>query len=141
MIWKFWIMLWCGSYHYYTTSFIKTWTQVLRRFKSCSLRVGDTCDDDPTTCVCVRRHKMPTSQHTSQFFVIEHACSIFADLSIVIGFPVSIQSIAVYLLNVYIAIPLSCGRFRAFYGANAPSPIWPDHHLADRCQKSIIWSI
>ena len=98
-------------------------------------------DDDPATCVCVQRHKMPTSQHTSQFFVIKHACSIFADLSIVIGFPVSIQSIAVYLLNVYIAIPLSCGRFRAFYGASAPSPMWPDHRMADRCQVSIIWSI
>ena len=67
--------------------------------------------------------------------------TLFADLSIVIGFPVSIQSIAVYLLNVYIAIPLSCGRFRAFYGASAPSPMWPDHRVADGCQVSIIWSI
>ena len=29
-------------YHYCTTSFNKAWTQVLRRFKSCSRRVGDS---------------------------------------------------------------------------------------------------
>ena len=27
---------WCSSYHYFTTSFNKVWTQVLRRFISCS---------------------------------------------------------------------------------------------------------
>ena len=91
--------------------------------------------------VCVRRHEMPTSQHASRFFVIKRACSVFADLSIVIGFPVSIQGIAVYLLNVCIAMPLCCGRFRAFYGASAPPPVWPDHRLADGCRVSIIWSI
>ena len=32
---------WCSGYHYCTTSFNYTWTQVLRRFKSCSRRVGD----------------------------------------------------------------------------------------------------
>ena len=41
----YWILLgnkhnlvapWCSSYHYCTTSFIKAWTEVLRRFKSCS---------------------------------------------------------------------------------------------------------
>ena len=42
--------------------------------------------------VCVRHHEMPASQHASQFFVIRRACSVFADLSIVIGFPVSIRS-------------------------------------------------
>ena len=26
---------WCSGYHYCTYSFIKTWTHVLRRFKSC----------------------------------------------------------------------------------------------------------
>ena len=30
------------GYHYCTTSFIKAWTQVLRSFKSCSRRVGDS---------------------------------------------------------------------------------------------------
>ena len=33
---------WCSSYHYCTTSLTKAWTQVLRRFKSCSRRVGDS---------------------------------------------------------------------------------------------------
>ena len=28
--------LWCSDYHYCATSFNKFWTQVLRRFKSCS---------------------------------------------------------------------------------------------------------
>ena len=32
---------WCSSYHYCTTSFNNAWTQVLRRFKSCSRCVGD----------------------------------------------------------------------------------------------------
>ena len=32
----------CSGYHNCTTSFIKAWTQVLRRFKSCSRRVGDS---------------------------------------------------------------------------------------------------
>ena len=30
------------GYQHCTTSFIKAWTQVLRRFKSCSRRVGDS---------------------------------------------------------------------------------------------------
>ena len=33
---------WCSGYHYYTTSFNKAWTQVLRRFKPCSRRVRDS---------------------------------------------------------------------------------------------------
>ena len=33
---------WCSGYHYCTTSFSKVWTQVLRRFSSCSRRVGDS---------------------------------------------------------------------------------------------------
>ena len=33
---------WCSVYHYCTTSFNKAWTQVLRRYKSCSWRVRDT---------------------------------------------------------------------------------------------------
>ena len=32
---------WCSGYHYRTTSFDKVRTQVLRRFTSCSWRVGD----------------------------------------------------------------------------------------------------
>ena len=32
---------WCSGYHYCTTSFNKVWTRILRRFKSCSGRVGD----------------------------------------------------------------------------------------------------
>ena len=35
------VALWCSGYHYCTTSFNKVWTQVLRRFKSCSQHVGD----------------------------------------------------------------------------------------------------
>ena len=57
-----------------------------------------------------------------------------ADVSIVIGFPVSIQGTALYLLGVWVAVPLDCGRFRAFYGASMPSPMWPDRPLAGRCQ-------
>ena len=33
---------WCSGYHYCTTSFNEAWTQVLRRFKPCSRRVGDS---------------------------------------------------------------------------------------------------
>ena len=33
---------WCSGYHYCTTSFNKAWNQVLRRFKPCSRRVGDS---------------------------------------------------------------------------------------------------
>ena len=36
------VVPWCSGYHYCTTSFNKSWTQVLRRFKSCLLRVGDS---------------------------------------------------------------------------------------------------
>ena len=41
---KFWKLypLWCNGYHYCTTSFNQAWTQVLRRFKPCSRRVGDS---------------------------------------------------------------------------------------------------
>ena len=34
--------LWCSGYHYCATSFNETWTQVLRRFKSCLWHVGDS---------------------------------------------------------------------------------------------------
>ena len=33
---------WCRGYHCCTTSFNKAWTQVRRKFKSCSRRVGDS---------------------------------------------------------------------------------------------------
>ena len=33
---------WCAGYHYRTISFNKAWTQVLRRFKSCSRHVIST---------------------------------------------------------------------------------------------------
>ena len=33
----------CSGYHYCTTSFSKTWTEVLRRFKSCLQRIRDSC--------------------------------------------------------------------------------------------------
>ena len=33
---------WCSGYHYYTTSFNLAWTQILCRFKFCSLRVRDS---------------------------------------------------------------------------------------------------
>ena len=35
-------MSWCSGYYYYKTSFNKAWTQVLRSFKSCLRRVGDS---------------------------------------------------------------------------------------------------
>ena len=33
---------WCSGYHRCTASFNKAWTQALRRFKSCTRRVGDS---------------------------------------------------------------------------------------------------
>ena len=36
------VVPWCSGYLYWTTSFNKAWTQVLRRFKSCSRRVPDS---------------------------------------------------------------------------------------------------
>ena len=36
------VVPWCSGYHNWTTSFNKVWIQVLRRFKSCSRRVGDS---------------------------------------------------------------------------------------------------
>ena len=36
------VLPWCSGYHYCTASFNNTWTQVLRRFKSCTLSVGDS---------------------------------------------------------------------------------------------------
>ena len=33
---------WCSDYHYCKILFIKAWNQVLRRFKSCSRRIGDS---------------------------------------------------------------------------------------------------
>ena len=38
---------WYSCYHYCTTSFNKVWTQILRRFKPCSQRVGDLRWRDP----------------------------------------------------------------------------------------------
>ena len=32
---------WCSGYHHCTTSFNNVWTQILRRCKPCSRRVGD----------------------------------------------------------------------------------------------------
>ena len=40
-IWRYIVASWCSGYHYCTASFNKDWTQILRRFKSCSRRVGD----------------------------------------------------------------------------------------------------
>ena len=40
--WKLEMALWCSGYHYCTTSFNKAWSQVLRRFKSCSQHFGDS---------------------------------------------------------------------------------------------------
>ena len=37
----------CSGCHYYTTSFNKAWTQLLRRFKSCTRRVGDSFVGQP----------------------------------------------------------------------------------------------
>ena len=96
--------------------------------------------DDPAACVCVcvRRHGMPASQRASRILVIGRGLLCIADVSIVIGFPVSIQGTALYLLGVWVAMPLGWGRFRAFYGASAPSPVWPDIRLADGCRVSVI---
>ena len=37
---SYYLVPWCSGYHFCTTSFIKAWTQILRRFKSCSRGVG-----------------------------------------------------------------------------------------------------
>ena len=42
MVANYQVAPWCSGYRYCTTSFNKAWTQVLRRFKSCSRRVGDS---------------------------------------------------------------------------------------------------
>ena len=41
VIWNV-VALWCSGYDYCRTPFNKAWTQVLRRFKSCLQRVGDS---------------------------------------------------------------------------------------------------
>ena len=38
----FLVASWCSGYHYCTTSCSEAWHQVLRRFKPCSRRVGDS---------------------------------------------------------------------------------------------------
>ena len=75
--------------------------------------------------------------------VLVMGCSLLvvAGVSLVIGFPVSIWGAALYLLGVWVAVPLGCGGFGAFCGAGAPSPVWPDGCLAGGCWVSIIWSI
>ena len=39
---KIFVVLWCGGYHYCTTSFNKAWTQVMHRFNSCLRHVRDS---------------------------------------------------------------------------------------------------
>ena len=59
--------------------------------------------------------------------VLVMGCSLLvvAGVSLVIGFPVSVWGAALYLLGVWVAVPLGCGGFGAFCGAGAPSPVWP----------------
>ena len=71
---------WCSGYHYCTTSFIKTWTQVLRRFKSCSRRVGDSRWWGSLTMVPAenKAKRLSSVNHTTK--TIHHSSSIHRTL-------------------------------------------------------------
>ena len=59
---------WCSGYHYCTTSFNKVWTQILRRFKPCSRRVGDLRGWESLTMVLleIRRKRLSSVNHTTK---------------------------------------------------------------------------
>ena len=63
---------WCSGYHYFTTSFNEAWTQVLRRFKSCSQCVRDLLwwgsltmvpAGNKTQCLLLVNHTTKTIRH------------------------------------------------------------------------------
>ena len=69
--------LWCSGYHYCITSFNKAWTQILRRFKPCSQRVGDSRWWGPLTvvsagnkaeCLSSVNHTTKTNHHQISLF-------------------------------------------------------------------------
>ena len=58
---------WCSDYHYCPTSFNKAWTQVLRRFKSCTRCVGDSrWWGSPTMVLALKKGKcFSSNNHTT----------------------------------------------------------------------------
>ena len=69
---------WCSGYHYFTTSFNKAWTQVLRRFKFCSWRVGDSRWWESLTVVLAgnKAKRLSTIIHTTKT-IHHHQAGIF----------------------------------------------------------------
>ena len=75
---------WCSGYHYCTTSFNKAWTQVLRRFKPSSRRIGDSCDGEDLRkwsrleirLIAFRRSTIPQKQFIIFIFIIFTYCKL-----------------------------------------------------------------
>ena len=85
----FGLSTWCSGYHYCTTSFNKAWTQVLRRFKSCSRRVGDSRWWGSLTVVPAgnKAKRLSSVNHTTKTihkfinsFIIDFGFDIFSDI-------------------------------------------------------------
>ena len=77
----------CSGYHYCPTSFNKAWIQVLRRFKSCSRRVGDLRWWGSLTMVPVRNKAKRLSwvnriTKTIRQFIFIHSADSSSTLSI-----------------------------------------------------------
>ena len=72
--------MWYSGYLYYTTSFNKTWTQVLRRFKSCSRPVGDSRRWGSPTMVLARNNAIHRSAiQWKQIIIIINSSGMFLD--------------------------------------------------------------
>ena len=85
----FGLSTWCSGYHYCTTSFNKAWTQVLRRFKPCSRRVGDSRWWGSLTMVPAgnKAKRLSSVNHTTKTihkfinsFIIDFGFDIFSDI-------------------------------------------------------------
>ena len=65
---------WCNGYHYCKTSFIKAWTQALRRFKSCSWRVGDSRWGGSLTIIPVenKAKQLSSVNHTTKTIYLHY---------------------------------------------------------------------
>ena len=63
------LVSWCSGYHYCTTSFNKAWTHALRRFKSCSRRVGDLSWWESLTMI-------PTGNKAKRLSSVNHTTKI-----------------------------------------------------------------
>ena len=81
----FYVPPWCSGYHYWTTSFYKAWTQVLRRFKSCSWCVGD-CDGEDLWQWSRLEIRLNTFRRSTipqkQFIIIKYCGNIYYNTNI-----------------------------------------------------------